>query len=197
MASRAPRSSTFRGRFESEGCCALRPTVPGISRRATADLGDTRGDTIVSPRRGSGWPRAKMQRRRSARGSTHSACPLALKTSISRHFECRRRDSNPRHADYDSAALWLYRAVCNVWGTEKGTCVPQHCVPMSSWSGPCTPAVSLSRVLGATSVYMHRRGLRPRLESERRPVRLHQEVRLRVLRRTDPSRRGCLTARSG
>jgi hypothetical protein len=24
---------------------------------------------------------------------------------------CRRRDSNPRHADYDSAAPWLYSAV--------------------------------------------------------------------------------------
>jgi hypothetical protein len=24
---------------------------------------------------------------------------------------CRRRDSNPRHADYDSAVLWLYSAV--------------------------------------------------------------------------------------
>ena len=34
---------------------------------------------------------------------------------------CRRRDSNPRHADYDSAALWLYSAVCGGWGTQKGT----------------------------------------------------------------------------
>jgi len=36
-------------------------------------------------------------------------------------FRCRRRDSNPRHADHDSAALWLYSAKNGGWGTEKGT----------------------------------------------------------------------------
>jgi hypothetical protein len=40
---------------------------------------------------------------------------------IYRHFSCRRRDSNPRHADYDSGAPWLYRAKNGGWGTEKGT----------------------------------------------------------------------------
>ena len=34
--------------------------------------------------------------------------------------QCRRRDSNPRHADYDSVALWLYRAKNGGWGTQKG-----------------------------------------------------------------------------
>jgi hypothetical protein len=33
--------------------------------------------------------------------------PAASKSSLYSHFSCRRRDSNPRHADYDSVALWL------------------------------------------------------------------------------------------
>ena len=45
------------------------------------------------------------------------------KVLVCRDFRCRRRDSNPRHADYDSAALWLYRAKNRGWGTEKGTCL--------------------------------------------------------------------------
>jgi len=43
------------------------------------------------------------------------------KAPVCRHFLCRRRDSNPRHADYDSAALWLYSARIKGWGTQKGT----------------------------------------------------------------------------
>jgi hypothetical protein len=42
------------------------------------------------------------------------------KVPMCRHFSCRRRDSNPRHADYDSAALWLYSAACGGWGTQRG-----------------------------------------------------------------------------
>jgi hypothetical protein len=41
------------------------------------------------------------------------------KAPICRHFSCRRRDSNPRHADYDSVVLWLYSVVCGGWGTQR------------------------------------------------------------------------------
>ena len=40
-----------------------------------------------------------------------------------------------RHADYDSAALWLYSAVCRGWGTRKGTCLSRHCSSGSLSSG--------------------------------------------------------------
>ena len=52
---------------------------------------------------------------------------------LCRHFECRRRDSNPRHADYDSAALWLYRAKDLGWGTQKGT-QPRSCAHVAAMS---------------------------------------------------------------
>jgi hypothetical protein len=45
----------------------------------------------------------------------------ALQRGLRRLVRWRRRDSDPRHADYDSAALWLYSAVCEGWGTRKGT----------------------------------------------------------------------------
>jgi hypothetical protein len=72
----------------------LRQLAMALVVRAPRKLapGDTRGDTAVSP---------------------YSA-DLAVKSG------CRRRDSNPRHADYDSAALWLYRAVCGAGGHERG-----------------------------------------------------------------------------
>jgi hypothetical protein len=48
-------------------------------------------------------------------GAMESACPRRVEKRPNRptcrHFPCRRRDSNPRHADYDSASLWLYSAV--------------------------------------------------------------------------------------
>ena len=45
---------------------------------------------------------------------------------------CRRRDSNPRHADYDSAALWLWnrlfrRGMGHGWGRKS---------EVSEWRGP-------------------------------------------------------------
>ena len=33
---------------------------------------------------------------------------------------CRRRDSNPRHADYDSGALWLYSCLLRGLGDTRG-----------------------------------------------------------------------------
>jgi hypothetical protein len=66
------------------------------------------------------------------RSGGHAECIPRVRRAqnipISRHFSCRRRDSNPRHADYDSAALWLYSAVCAGWGTRKGT-QPRRRVP--------------------------------------------------------------------
>ena len=83
--------------------------------------GDTPGDTIVSegcmtPRSAAEIPEAGAGHAERFRVSLRSRnAPLC------RHFSCRRRDSNPRHADYDSAALWLYRAKNAGWGTQKGT----------------------------------------------------------------------------
>jgi hypothetical protein len=48
--------------------------------------------------------------------------PSNAKTRLVRGCRrCRRRDSNPRHADYDGAAPWLYRAKNRARGTQKGT----------------------------------------------------------------------------
>jgi hypothetical protein len=44
----------------------------------------------------------------------------APKRPICRRFACRRRDSNPRHADYDSGAPWLYRAKTGPGGHKRG-----------------------------------------------------------------------------
>ena len=67
--------------------------------------GDTRGDTTVSERWGSSRARAKLP---GVHADLFRVSLPRTKVPISRHFACRRRDSNPRHADYDSAALWLY-----------------------------------------------------------------------------------------
>jgi hypothetical protein len=42
------------------------------------------------------------------------------KVPICRHFRCPSRDSNPRHADYDSVTLWLCRAKNGGWGRKRG-----------------------------------------------------------------------------
>jgi len=103
---------------------ALR-TVPALGsgdhalRRYRAAPGDSRG-TEMSARRAR-HPRCAAKRRHPERGELIPRVLRSQRAPICRHFSCRRRDSNPRHADYDSAALWLYTAVCGRWGTGKGT----------------------------------------------------------------------------
>ena len=74
--------------------------------------------------RGPTAPRSTARVRNQERGTRgmYSACPsCAESTDLQAASRCRRRDSNPRHADYDSVAPWLYSAVCGGWGTQKGT----------------------------------------------------------------------------
>src|SRR5262245_9143400 len=42
------------------------------------------------------------------------------KVPICRHFSRRRRDSNPRHADYDSEPFSLWHAVRGAGGQKRG-----------------------------------------------------------------------------
>ena len=49
------------------------------------------------------------------------------------HSRGRRRDSNPRHADYDSAALWLCRAKNAAWGPRGALACAWSCGPI-----PCS-----------------------------------------------------------
>ena len=64
-------------------------------------LGDTRGDTIVSARRASSRARAKLP---GSHAELVRVSQAEMKVPICRHFSCRRRDSKPRHADYDLAS---------------------------------------------------------------------------------------------
>ncbi len=86
-----------------------RSRAPGGSGHTAArrpGLGDTPGDTTVSPPWGR--PRRKAESGASRNPDTRNTLRVSLPARtapICRHFRCRRRDSNPRHADYDSAAL--------------------------------------------------------------------------------------------
>jgi hypothetical protein len=74
--------------------------------------GKTRGDTVVRAP-----PRRLTHRSQEAspggptRGRVFRVSRQREKVRLCSHFACRRRDSNPRHADYDSASLWLCSCV--------------------------------------------------------------------------------------
>jgi hypothetical protein len=89
-------------------------------RLITRRSGGHAGDTIFSGPRTASRAGAKL-RRLTAR---HAECiPRVLprqKALICRHFPCRRRDSNPRHADYDSAALGSTARFEGAGGHERG-----------------------------------------------------------------------------
>jgi len=82
--------------------------------------------------------------RRLVAGSPASSVERVLVSGASpeRVAGTTRSRSNTGHADYDSAALWLYRAKNGGWGTEKGTGMPSGVI---SWAiaavtrGPVLP----------------------------------------------------------
>ena len=87
-----------------------------------------RGHADLPPGRGSltGESLARRHRRRSGlrlgwNSGMHSACTRIDEkhrlAGTSDAAGCNR----PRHADYDCAALWLYRAKTRGWGIQKGT----------------------------------------------------------------------------
>jgi hypothetical protein len=73
-----------------------------------------------------------------------------------RQRECRRRDSNPRNADYDSARLWLCRAECGRYGAR-----------MAHRSRTCRA----SRVPGAVHIELGRGGRLEQPAAHRDPRR--------------------------
>src|SRR3954447_3595649 len=85
--------------------------VSSLARPCCRMLGDTQG-TQLSARTAA--PRG-LEPNHAGLNTRHARCsprvPRPRKVPIYRHFRCRRRDSNLRHADYDSAAPWLYSAV--------------------------------------------------------------------------------------
>jgi hypothetical protein len=66
--------------------------------------GDRRGTDLPAPR---GFVGVRW----GSDARTTNAIETAETQDFARWRGCRRRDSNPRHAAYDSAALWLYSVV--------------------------------------------------------------------------------------
>jgi len=74
-------------------------------------------------------PASRRDVRRDATPFRVSRSRERAKSAICSHFSCRRRDSNLRHADSDSAALWPCSSVRGCWGTQKRTCLQRAPVP--------------------------------------------------------------------
>ena len=73
----------------------------GVDRLITRGSGDTRVDTSVGPARKPLRHIAESGNYKVGTHGRHFACAPAQKKAHCRRFACRRRDSNPRHADYD------------------------------------------------------------------------------------------------
>jgi hypothetical protein len=99
---------------------ALAQPEPTPTASSPADLGDTRGTQFSA---GPAPHHAPEPNYAALRPDTRNVFRVSFprqKALICRHFPCRRRDSNPRHADYDSAALGSTARFEGAGGHERG-----------------------------------------------------------------------------
>ena len=116
------------------------------SRNATNATLSTDSTPTSAPRLVRGEP--SVCRPRSGRRSGHDRQPTCSRGQRTATEPCRRRDSNPRHADYDSAVPWLYGWVCGGWGTEKGTGMLRDDVARRALAGASTQNATRARQAG-------------------------------------------------
>jgi hypothetical protein len=95
------------------GPAPVRHKRPSDDPRNLAPGGTHRGTQMSGTEGFAGVRRGRTAQRKRARN------PCTTQET-SQQRGCRRRDSNPRHADYDSAALWLYRAKNRAGGHKSG-----------------------------------------------------------------------------
>ena len=80
------------------------------------------GGQKCTPPRLVGSAQSRIRSRETRTRGSYSACSSSPgKCQLCRPFRCRRRDSNPRHADYDFHAVWLSRAVWRGRWTQNWT----------------------------------------------------------------------------
>ena len=129
----------------SPGGVAAAPGVVRLPCRAAQSLRALYAGRLgLSPVRHGGHRSASWKLASGDRGGTHPSAPrgvrrgavgvadrltavprvLALQRGFRRRPRCRRRDSNPRHADYDSQAVWLCRAAWRGPWTRNWTQLP-------------------------------------------------------------------------
>jgi hypothetical protein len=84
-----------------------RPPLVGSSAPRLGAGGHARGHNCQGALHDIAPPPQDAEIRSGRRAESFRVVHEQEKVPICRRFSCRRRDSNPRHADYDSEVLWL------------------------------------------------------------------------------------------